>query len=43
MLATMALDEGIIAAQVVEGSFTCKLFLKYLRDDVVCPDRKSVV
>ena len=27
MLATMALDEGIIAAQVVEGSFTCDLFL----------------
>lgn len=37
MLATMALDEGIIAAQVVEGSFTRDLFLKYLRDDLVCP------
>jgi len=36
MLATMALDEGIIAAQVVEGSFTCDLFLKYFRDDLVC-------
>ena len=36
MLATMALDEGIIAAQVVEGSFTRDLFLKYLRDDLVC-------
>ena len=35
MLATMALDEGIIAAQVVEGSFTCDLFLKYLWDDLV--------
>jgi hypothetical protein len=35
MLATMALDEGIIAAQVVEGSFTRDLFLKYLRDDLV--------
>ena len=31
----MALDEGIIAAQVVEGSFTRDLFLKYLRDDLV--------
>ena len=37
MLATMALDEGIIAAQVVEGSFTRDLFLKYLQDDLVCP------
>ena len=35
MLAAMALDEGIIAAQVVEGSFTRDLFLKYLRDDLV--------
>ena len=37
MLATMALDEGIIAAQVVKGSFTHDLFLKYLQDDLVCP------
>lgn len=35
MLATMALDKGIVAAQVVEGSFTRDLFLKYLRDDLV--------
>jgi transposase len=35
MLAGMALDQGIIAAQVVEGSFSWDLFLKYLRDDVV--------
>ena len=35
MLATMALDEGIIAARVVEGSFTQDLFLEYLRDDLV--------
>jgi len=35
MLATMALDEGIIASQVVEGSFTRDLFLQYLRDDLV--------
>jgi hypothetical protein len=35
MLAGMALDQGIIAAQVVEGSFSRDLFLKYLRDDVV--------
>ena len=38
MLATMALDEGIIASQVVEGSFTRDLFLQYLRDDLVCVD-----
>ena len=35
MLATMSLDEGIIASQVVEGSFTRDLFVKYLRDDLV--------
>ena len=35
MLATMALDEGIIASQVIEGSFTKDLFLRYLRDDLV--------
>jgi transposase len=36
MLAAMELDKGIIAAQVVEGSFTRDLFLRYLRDDLVC-------
>ena len=36
MLATMELDEGIIAAQVVEGSFTQDLFLSYLQNDLVC-------
>lgn len=36
MLAAMVLDEGIVAAQVVEGSFSRELFLKYLRDDVAC-------
>jgi len=35
MLATMALDKGIIAAQVVEGSFMRDLFLQYLCDDLV--------
>lgn len=35
MLAGMALDQGIIAVQVVEGSFSGDLFLKYLQDDVV--------
>jgi len=35
MLAAMELDKGIIAAQVVEGSFTRDLFLRYLRDDLV--------
>jgi len=36
MLASLVLDEGIVAAQVVEGSFTRDLFLKYLHDDLVC-------
>ena len=36
MLATLELDKGIIAAQVVEGSFTRDFFLRYLRDDLVC-------
>ncbi|KAG2339649.1 hypothetical protein BDR05DRAFT_891333 [Suillus weaverae] len=35
MLGAMALDEGIIATQVVEGSFTCELFLGFLCDDLV--------
>lgn len=35
MLATMALNEGVIASQVVEGSFTRDLFLQYLHDDLV--------
>ena len=35
MLAAMALDEGIIASRVVEGSFTRESFLEYLRDDLV--------
>jgi transposase len=35
MVAALALDEGIIASRVVEGSFTRKTFMEYLRDDVV--------
>ena len=35
MLAALALDEGIIAARVVEGSFTGKTLLEYLHDDLV--------
>ena len=35
MVAGMALGEGIIAAQVVEGSFTRETFIEYLHDDVV--------
>lgn len=35
MVAALALDEGIVAAKVVEGSFTHDTFIKYLRDDVV--------
>jgi transposase len=35
MLAALALDEGIIASRVIEGSFTRESFLEYLRDDLV--------
>ncbi|KAG1886270.1 hypothetical protein F4604DRAFT_1515202, partial [Suillus subluteus] len=35
VLGAMALDEGIIATQVIEGSFTHELFLRFLRDDLV--------
>lgn len=36
MIVGLALDEGIIASRVLEGSFTHDTFLEYLRDDVVC-------
>jgi len=36
MIAALALDEGIIASRVVEGSLRHDTFLEYLRDDVVC-------
>jgi transposase len=35
MISALALDEGIIASRVIEGSYTCETFLEYLRDDVV--------
>lgn len=35
MVAGLALDEGIVAAKVCEGSFTTETFMEYLRDDVV--------
>jgi len=35
MVATLALDEGIIAARVVEGSYHRDTYMEYLRDDVV--------
>lgn len=35
MVAGLALDEGIVAARVVEGSFTKQTFMEYVRDDVV--------
>ena len=38
MLATMALDERIIASQVVEGSFMRDHFLQYLCNDLVSAD-----
>ncbi|KAG1844915.1 hypothetical protein C8R48DRAFT_566237, partial [Suillus tomentosus] len=34
MLAAMALDWGIIAARVVEGSFTHQTFYEFLHDDL---------
>jgi transposase len=37
MLAAIALDKGIIASRVVEGSFMRVTFLEYLRDDLVSP------
>ena len=35
MLAGMALDRGIIASTVVEGSFNHDLFVNFLREDLV--------
>jgi hypothetical protein len=35
MVAAMALDEGIVVAKVIEGSFNRETFMEYLRDDVV--------
>jgi len=35
MVAALALDEGIVAAKVIEGSFNQQAFMEYLRDDVV--------
>ena len=34
MVAMLALDEGIVAAKVVEGSFIRQTFIEFLRDDV---------
>jgi hypothetical protein len=34
MVAALALDEGIVAAKVVEGSFVRQTFIEFLRDDV---------
>ncbi|KAJ3543456.1 hypothetical protein NMY22_g3141 [Coprinellus aureogranulatus] len=35
MCAAMALDKGIVAARVLEGSFTHQTFYEYVRDDVL--------
>jgi len=35
MITSLALDEGIIASRVLEGSFTHETSLEYLREDVV--------
>ena len=37
MLAAIALDKGIIASRVVEGSFTRVMFLEYLCNNLVSP------
>jgi len=34
MVAALALDEGIVAAKVVKGSFIRRTFIEFLRDDV---------
>lgn len=36
LIVALALDEGIVASRVLEGSFKHDTFLEYLRDDVVC-------
>lgn len=43
MVAGLALDEGIIAAKVVEGSFNRKTFIDFLQNDVVRFQTVSVV
>ena len=35
MVAALALDEGIVAANVIEGSFNRERFMEYLHDDIV--------
>ena len=34
MVAALALDEGIVAAKVVEGSFIRRTFIEFLRDNM---------
>ena len=34
MVTVLALDEGIVAAKVVEGSFIQRTFIEFLHDDV---------
>jgi hypothetical protein len=35
LLAALALDDGILAAKVVKGSFTHELFYAFLQDDLM--------
>ncbi|KIJ91811.1 hypothetical protein K443DRAFT_41653, partial [Laccaria amethystina LaAM-08-1] len=35
MIVVLALDEGIVAVRVLEGSFKYDMFYEYLRDDVL--------
>jgi hypothetical protein len=43
MVAGLALGEGIIAARVIEGSFTRETFMEYLWDDVVSHSHICIV
>jgi len=43
MIAALALDEGIVVARVLEGSFKHDTFYEYLHDDVVCCPYISVI
>jgi hypothetical protein len=43
MIVVLALDEGIVAVRVLEGSFKYDMFYEYLRDDVVRRPYISVI
>jgi len=43
MVAGLVLEEGVIAAQAIEGSFTRETFMEYLWDDVVSHSHICIV